>query len=594
MAENPGKASVGDLLKAVHRGDYVIPYFQRGYEWQPSMVSDLLESILQDYYAGLLLFWELDQKRTKEQVWDPIWGAKRSVNPSKAVLDGQQRLASLYYAIYNPKKRFPNRKTYYRWFLDLDKCLNGEYEEAVYYRYSFQHRTTAELKCHKDEWVQKGVVPLAILSDPKYLTHWDFEDWLQEYVQDRTEHSLIPDGTTPFRVANVIRGIMEYEFITTTLSQQRDVHDICNIFARINQKGMRLSTFDLMNAFLYPHDIRLRKRWEALNKPKLKAVDQHMSEYLLKLVSLHLQGYCSSKYVYNLIPGEETTKRSAAGQMEQVILVEDRDTFLELWENACKYAEQAREIVMNVGKDAFGAIKSKFIPNTTIVPVLGAILWERDQHGIRPDLNRALRQWYWSATISGDYSGSSDTVMARDFRDWKRWFTEGTQVERATRVDKDFIESELDLQNTTRGSQYNAILCMLALNGAKDFFTGYLLGIGDFNEERINDHHIFPVKVQGLDPAKSSTFGACRDSILNRTLLLDETNKHKIKNNKPSQYLREMMKQGVVKDRAELECLMQPHFISSTALDCLFNDDFDGFIRERKKTIKAHILGLVS
>lgn len=136
MAENPGKSSVRKLVDAVHSGEYVIPHFQRGYEWQPSMVSDLIVSILQDYYAGLLLFWELNKDRVGKEVWDPVWGSQNSGDPSLAILDGQQRLASLYYAIYNPEKKFPNRKTYYRWFLDLDKCLNEDYEEAVYYRWT--------------------------------------------------------------------------------------------------------------------------------------------------------------------------------------------------------------------------------------------------------------------------------------------------------------------------------------------------------------------------------------------------------------------------------------------------------------------------
>ena len=42
MPENPGTVQVKNLLKSVHNGHYVIPYFQRGFEWQPSMVCDLI------------------------------------------------------------------------------------------------------------------------------------------------------------------------------------------------------------------------------------------------------------------------------------------------------------------------------------------------------------------------------------------------------------------------------------------------------------------------------------------------------------------------------------------------------------------------
>jgi len=221
-------------------------------------------------------------------------------------------------------------------------------------------------------------------------------------------------------------------------------------------------------------------------------------------------------------------------------------------------------------------------------------LWECEEHEDRPDFRKVLSKWYWSATLSGDYSGSSDTVMSKDFRDWQRWFDEGTEVDRAKRVNEDFIENELDLRRTTRGAQYNAILCMLALNGARDFYTGRPLATGEYSGERINDHHIFPTKVKGLRPDNSTAFEESKDSILNRTLLLDETNKHDIGNNKPSVYLNDMMEKGVVANRSELEKLMEAHFISSDALNCLFDDDFDGFITEREKTLKEHILTLMS
>jgi len=44
MAENPGIEKVEDLLKYVGNGSYVIPYFQRGFEWEATMVCDLIES----------------------------------------------------------------------------------------------------------------------------------------------------------------------------------------------------------------------------------------------------------------------------------------------------------------------------------------------------------------------------------------------------------------------------------------------------------------------------------------------------------------------------------------------------------------------
>ena len=592
MAEDPGKARVENLVDAVHSGELVIPYFQRGYEWYPSMVSDLFESILQDYFAGLILFWELDEERIENQVWDPVWGAKNNVDPNKAILDGQQRLASLHFAIKNPKKKFPGRNSYYLWFLDLNKCINEDYHEAITYKYFVYYRSSAALKRDKAKWIEEGVIPLAILSDSTYLTDNEFETWLDDYVKYHKSIGNIPNNINTLKVSNLIQRILKYEFITTTLGKSRDIHDVCNIFARINQKGMRLSTFDLMNAFLYPHGIRLRKKWEALDNPKLKSVDRNMNEYLLKLISLYVQGYCSSKFIYNLIPNEKTKKRTATGELEEIILVRDRNQFEKYWDDALKFAEKARIQIMNVGIFDFGAIKSKFIPNTTIVPVLGAILWEALKYP-NIEFKNKLVQWYWSATLSGDYSGSSDSVMSKDFRDWQNYFANGGKIERSERFDENYINNELDLLNTSRGSTYNAILCMLALNNARDFFSGRPLATGDFIDEHIDDHHIFPVKVKNLDPQKSKGFKEFRDSILNRTLLLDDTNNNEINNKPPSEYINEIFEKGVVDEREELEILLKDHFISDDALNCLLDDDFDGFIKEREVTIKSHIRNLI-
>jgi len=50
---------------------------------------------------------------------------------------------------------------------------------------------------------------------------------------------------------------------------------------------------------------------------------------------------------------------------------------------------------------------------------------------------------------------------------------------------------------------------------------------------------------------------------------------------------------GVVDDEPELAEIMADHFISPAALDCMLEDDFDGFIRERELTLMRHISTLV-
>ena len=459
------------------------------------------------------------------------------------------------------------------------------------------HQSWRQIVREKNVWSETGIIPVTVLSakdstspNQNFIDSTEFNDWLNEYVEKNKQK--LPDSITTLKVYQILSGILKYSFVFYPLSSDRDLPDICNIFARVNAKGMKLSTFDLMNAFLYPKKVQLRKDlWENFDDEILKSIDSNMNEYLLKLISLTKQNYCSSKYIYNLIPEQKTVRKDEHGKKYEELLVKDGKEFKVLWHNACKYAGKAREIIINTGAYDFGAIKLNFIPNTTMVPVLGAILWVYENDPDEPVFKKAVKSWYWAAALSEDYSGSSDSVMAKDFRDWKEWMASGQGIERVNKISRDFI-NDMDLKNIRRGSaRYNAIMCMLALNDAKDFHKGRIVGTGDFSNERINDHHIFPAKVNGLDPNSSERFNDFKDNIVNRTLLLDETNV-RIKNKKPSQYIDEML--HINGDESKVSSILESHFISHQAFEHMKNDDFDNFILEREKAIKNHIISFLS
>jgi hypothetical protein len=595
--EDPGTMPVRVLMNDVASGEYVIPYFQRGFEWEPSMVSELFISILQDYYTGLLLFWELNDHRAEQEQWDPVWGSTTAERPDKAVLDGQQRLSSLYYAVHNPEKRFPNRKSYYVFYVDLIKVLNDDYDEAIDYTWKTEnYQSWSDLRANRDEWIESGQVPLCILSaeDPDqprgdYIDSAEFNKWATQFVEQRSGD--LPENTQMWEVREVFTDILNYNFVVYSLASERSMPDICNIFAKVNDTGMNLSTFDLMNAFLYPYDVRLRKElWEGLANDQLKRIDTNMNENLLKTISLRKQNYCSSKYLYNLIPGEETVREEPDGTRYEEVLIESGTEFRELWRSAVDFAEDARERIMNTGRTDFGAIRGEFIPYNTVLPVLAAVLWQYDEGEssvTEGQFRETLQRWYWSAVFSQDYSGSSDTTMGKDFRDWKTWFSGDGEIEQLRKVDRDFI-SEMDLATEDKGSgRYNAIICLLALNGVRDFYNERILGTGDFTDQAINDHHIFPKKVSDLPPEHATNFDRFQDSILNRTLIVDETNQ-KIQNKKPSEYLAEM--EEIHGSEMAVRELMGGHFISDAAYDHLKNDDFDSFIMERESEIKEQLI----
>jgi uncharacterized protein with ParB-like and HNH nuclease domain len=57
-AQKPDHISLSTLIARMKEGRYVIPDFQRQFEWRPWDISELVRSIFLDYYIGSLLLWK--------------------------------------------------------------------------------------------------------------------------------------------------------------------------------------------------------------------------------------------------------------------------------------------------------------------------------------------------------------------------------------------------------------------------------------------------------------------------------------------------------------------------------------------------------
>ncbi len=604
MTIHPGQdKTVERLLEGVHKGEFAKPSFQRKFEWQPNQVRDLLASVSFNYFSGLLLFWEIDNETKKMVNFEPLEGANNSDHVNFAILDGQQRLSSLYYAIYNPDIKFPNKNSHYVFYLDIDKRYNEDIDNSVSYEYNRYHTSIDSLKSNKDRFINELKFPLALLSDEEFKKN-ELKDWIDEYslkLFDKYHPVDIEDDGQKVKavlkrekeVDGYISGILDYKFTTHVLDNKNNMNDVSIMFARLNQKGLKLSMFDLMNAFLFGHNIELRKSYDKEVGDQLKEIPG-IEEYLLKFMALATREYSSPKYVYSLVPGQMDVQR-VNGKKVETTPIKSQAEFLKLWKDAIDFSESARSRIQNVSDNKhFGAIKSDFIPNTTIIPVLAAVLkiYEDEYKYILPEseFDKIVSKWYWSAVFSQDYSGSSDTVMSKDFRELKAWLKSGDpyNIQRLRQDNFQRIIDNLDLQKSKKGtSVYNAIISLIALSGGPDFYERTSPGSVDYNSKRVNDHHIFPSKIEGLDKDKSTKFSSTKDNILNRTLLFDQTN-IKISNKKPSVYVKEMQdKMGG--DYSRLEDLMAKHFISKLGLEYMRDDDYDNFIKERETTIKEGI-----
>lgn len=97
MIANPLK--VRELLDEIVGGKVILPEIQRAYVWKGPQVAKLMDSLYNEYPSGQILLWDtsnLPITKNLEGVENP---ALPAVGPAKIVLDGQQRLTSLFKAL---------------------------------------------------------------------------------------------------------------------------------------------------------------------------------------------------------------------------------------------------------------------------------------------------------------------------------------------------------------------------------------------------------------------------------------------------------------------------------------------------------------
>lgn len=594
-AQKPDHISLNTLIGRLKEGRFVIPDFQREFEWRPWDISELMRSIFLDYYIGSLLLWKGKKENFKSLSCEPVYGFNGDGKPEHIVLDGQQRLTALYYAFLMPNVPLPNRTKRAVYFIRIDKLMAEEYDEA--FNYDWLTRRRKKILKSVPAQYKEHFFPLSIIG----AGGWDLPNWIQGYEQYWKEVVETADADADQQAAKdsllhtenakafgeLIKGITEqYQISYIELDQDLAIDKVCDIFTQINSRGIRLDVFDLINALLKPKGLQLKQMWRKAS-PKFDFVDTgKMNVYILQVMSIIAQAYCSPKYLYYLLPAQIKQVRDPDGTRREEILIADTAVFETKWNEAIEALESAIKLLRH--PQEYGAISSKYLPYVSILPVFAAMQYHLKTlpHQQRLEAQRKIRHWYWASVFNNRYSGSVESTSARDFLDLKSWINDD-QVEPSFIFEFASSFRNLDLRKETKSgtSVYNGIFNLLVLQGARDWMTGNVPQHDD-----LDDHHIVPASwgSEHLEGNKIHT-------ILNRTPLTAETNRNVINDKLPNEYLPEMMNKN---GQQQVRAIFESHFISSEAIEILLRNpfgpnDFEDFIAERQKTIHQAIESLL-
>lgn len=303
-------------------------------------------------------------------------------------------------------------------------------------------------------------------------------------------------------------------------------------------------------------------------------------------MSIERQAYCSPKYLYFLLPGQERPVRDPDGTKRKEVLIPTTEDFQKRWNSAVDILEKTIKLLSH--PQEYGAISSKYLPYVSILPAFSAIRKHAQTipANRQMDAHRKIRHWYWASVFTSRYSGSVESTSARDYLDLKEWFEDdAAQPGLIAEFSQRFRNLELRKETNSGSSIYKGIFNLLVLKGARDWMTSDVP-----HHDELDDHHIVPAS-WGKEHIKSGLI----HSILNRTPISADTNRKVIGNRLPNDYL-----PGLIKENGEntVRSIMESHLISKTALSILLRDpftpdDYEDFISERQRNIQDAIENLL-
>ena len=266
---------LSDLLREVDRGELQLPEFQRNWTWDDERIVNIIASLTQGYPMGALM--QLEYGGDFKLKYRPFEGTSEGlVEPKNLVLDGQQRLTSLYCSLYSKtpvhtkNTRGQDISRYY--YLDMRKCLDADCDRADAVisipdtRQATEDigRTVVLDLTTREKEIEQLIFPANLLFDSDERNNW-FKQFAKTYGFDSDEYTLWERFEE-----DIIDTAKGYKVPVITLLKETPREAVCKVFENVNTGGVSLTVFELVTASFATYDFDLRGNWDNLVRPRIR------------------------------------------------------------------------------------------------------------------------------------------------------------------------------------------------------------------------------------------------------------------------------------------------------------------------------------
>lgn len=396
--------TVRDLVSAVDSGTVRLPDIQRPFVWSNAKARDLMDSMYKGFPVGELMFWENtdgDHSRT-------IGTAEKSQAASMQVIDGQQRLTSLYAVVKGLR------------------ILREDYsQENIVIAFNplterFAVPDTAIKR--SPDWIHD----IKVVFESPIDARSDYIDGLE----DARGGERLPraDERRIEEAINRLARVLSYQFQVVQLKRDVSRETAADIFVRINSEGVKLSSADFILTWLSVFWEEGRQQLEDFARAsrftpeELSRVEERSirwtpknpyltldPNHLLRVVVAVGNRRAPLQDAYNALRGRDPRTRE--------IVPENREKELTKLQDG-----QARALDPKHWDEYLKVIERAGIRTSAMVTAKNAVLYGyalwligRTEFGVPvDDLREVMARWYFMAQITGRFSGSPETRAQQD------------------------------------------------------------------------------------------------------------------------------------------------------------------------------------
>lgn len=551
---------ITDLMKTIHTGATQLPDFQRGWVWDDTRIRALIASIISKFPVGAAMFLEYGNENVRFKYRVIEGSPALNIVPNELILDGQQRLTSIYSALYSDKPvktRTDKGKEIDRYYyIDIQKALDPAVDriEAIIsvptsriVTSNFGRSVDLDLSTPQKEYENK-LFPLNIVLDFMKTAMWQ-----QNYFQ---YYNLDPSVVQEFMnfQNSITVPTMQYKMPVILLEKETPKEAVCQVFENVNTGGVSLTVFELITAVFAMDDFELRKDWDERQK-------KYFSGDLLSVTTAtDFLTACTLLASYKR-GGTVSCKKKDVLNLTLTDYNNYANSLAEGFVEAEKILQEERIFV------------SRDLPYTTqLIPLAVLCTLLADGNKIKvTNIKNKIKHWYWCGVFGELYGSANETRYVNDVVGVMDWVNNNGPVPKTVQ-EAYFNPTRLLTLQSRQSAAYKGIMALILKNHCQDFISGREMDFTLYKAENIDIHHIFP-----KDHCEKNGYPKSKwNAVVNKTPISYSTNRE-IGGSAPSIYLDKIATKGQV-DAHVLDGYLKTHWIN---VDAARNNDFNAFIVSR-------------